>query len=75
MKLSAELQAGNVLTVWDGKSLMIPAVGKISALYAPTVFVWARCKYMRRMRVMSDQNLGCFYLKQSIGLPYWKGVF
>lgn len=49
MKRAAKLQAGNVLTVWDGKSLIIPAVGKVSALYASTVFglyasLWEGCE-------------------------------
>lgn len=38
MKRAAKLQAGNVLTVWGGEALIIPAVGKVSALYASTAF-------------------------------------
>lgn len=38
MKHVEKLQAEKVLTVWDGKSLIIPAVGKVSALCASTVF-------------------------------------
>lgn len=64
MKRAAKLQAGNVLTVWDEKSLIIPAVGKVSTLHAYTVFGlsaslwegWERCQIQIKTQDVSTES-------------------